>query len=381
MSECPIEYSSEVAVACASQKDKAEDELRRFTTAVRTSLDGIITGDLYGNITDVNDAVLRMYGCTDKGDLIGKHVLDFVVERDRERALLDSMDSLRTGQGRTTEYRALTRNGAEVPIEITTGFIRDEQGEPIGFVDIIHNITERKRAEAAMVEMMQKTVLMNEKLRVVGGLTRHDVRNKLSIITGNIYLNKKRFADHPDILKSYEEMESACQQIVRIFDFAKDYEMLGAEELNYIDVEDAVQKAVSLFSDLDGTKVTNECHGLNVLADSLLRQLFYNLIDNSLKYGRKTTKVNVHFEKTERDELKLFYGDDGVGIPYDEKPKLFKEGHTTGRGSGYGLFLIKKIIEVYGWTIQETGKPGKGVQFTIKIPKVNQRGKENYQII
>jgi signal transduction histidine kinase len=193
-------------------------------------------------------------------------------------------------------------------------------------------------------------------------------------------LNKKRLGDHSDILKSFEEMASACAQIVRIFDFTKDYEMLGVEELTYIDVEDAVQKAVSLFSDLDGVKVTNECHGLTVLADSLLRQLFYNLIDNSLKYGYKTTKVNVHFEKTEGDELKLFYEDDGVGIPDDEKPNLFKEGYTTGKGSGYGLYLIKKIIEVYEWTIQETGEPNKGVQFTITIPKVNQKGKENYQI-
>jgi PAS domain S-box-containing protein len=762
MSEYPIESSSEVGVKiCSNQKNRAEEELRRFIAAVRTSLDGIITGDLNGNITDVNDAVLRMYGCTDKGDLIGRNVLDFVVEGDRERALQESMETIRTGQGRTTEYRVLTKNGSEVPVEITTGFITDEQGEPIGFVDIVRNISERKkvefelqasekryreladrlpvavyesdcvgrftfinekgceltgyshediekglnilqvvsdedkgkakarvqrtlngekidyseytvlrkdgstfpaiasasaiihegktiglrgtvidiserkkdeellreseerfrdlyesiqepvavyvgregrlinynpafkklfgytdeelkektfldlthpddramvlekyrteypqeklplvyevrginkkgqteylevsvnsyrrkgrvigieaiyrviterkkmeeklrdseervrnlyesvpdplavfvgrdghlleynkafrdrwlgyddeelkdktfldfvhpdyhsmllekygtkyseeefplvyevkgvnkrgeirpfeisvgpykkrgrnigieamfrdvserkRMERAMTEMMQKTVMMNEKLRVVGGLTRHDVRNKLSIITGNIYLNKKRLADRPDILESFGEMASACEQIVRIFDFAKDYEMLGVEELAYIDVEDTVQKAASLFSDLNEVKVTNECHGLTVLADSLLRHLFYNLIDNSLKYGRKISKVNVHFEKTELDELKLFYEDDGAGIPDDEKPNLFKDGYTTGKGSGHGLYLIKKMIEVYGWTIQETGEPGKGARFTMTIPKVGHNGKENYRI-
>lgn len=752
MRECPIESSSEVLVsACTTQNNEAEGELRRFSTAFKTSLDGIITGDLNGNIIDVNDAVLRIYGCIDKHDLIGKNVLDFVVDRDRERALRDSMESLRTGQGRTTEYRALTKNGAEVPVEITTGFIRNEQGEPIGFVDIIHNISERKkaelklqesekkykeladqlpvvvyeidldgkftfinekafeitgysaedfekglnihqmvagkeldklktrihktlcgekmeyseynvlrkdgttfpalacanaivhegkivglrgivadiserkktneelieseekykdifenardaiyvhdlkgkiisinkvvqeygitqeqiigknmlkfipkrywpklisqlsqiargkrvegeieintpvgkisaeyrsnpifrgdkvvgvhsvmrdittrkktekalleseqefkalfmgnpeasaylardfrildinprfeelfgyslaeakgrninelivdltkkkeaetldqnalkgyvyhntvrkrkdgsliqvavsaapmivngkpvgyvvmykdisdlkRAEAAMIEMMQKTAVMNEKLQVVGGLTRHDVRNKLSTITGNIYLNKKRLSDHPEILESLNDMTSACEQIVRIFDFAKDYEMLGVEELTYINVEDAIQKAVSLFSDLKGVAVTNECHGLTVLADSLLRQLFYNLIDNSLKYGRKITNIRIHLEKTESDGLKLFYDDNGVGVANDEKLKLFKEGYTTGKGSGYGLYLIKKMVEVYGWIIQETGEPGKGVQFVITIPKVNQKKDENYQ--
>jgi signal transduction histidine kinase len=131
---------------------------------------------------------------------------------------------------------------------------------------------------------------------------------------------------------------------------------------------------------LNGIEVTNECHGLTVLADSLLRQLFYNLIDNSLKYGRKTTRINVYFENMERDELRVFYEDDGVGISNDEKPNLFKEGYTTGKGSGYGLYLIMKLIEVYGWTIQETGEPSKGVQFTITIPKTNRSGKENYRI-
>ncbi len=168
MSECPIESSSGVVVsACTTQKNKAEEELRRFSTAVRTSLDGIITGDLNGNITDVNDAVLRMYGCTDKRDLIGKNVLDFVVDRDRERALQDSMESMRTGQGRTTEYRALTKNGAEVPIEITTGFIRNEQGEPIGFVDIIHNISERKKAELKLQESEKKYRELADQLPVI----------------------------------------------------------------------------------------------------------------------------------------------------------------------------------------------------------------------
>ena len=61
----------------------------------------------------------------------------------------------------------------------------------------------------------------------------------------------------------------------------KDYEMLGVEELVYVDVEKIVNEAASFFSDLRGVKVANECHGLTVLADSLLRQLFYNLIDNS----------------------------------------------------------------------------------------------------
>jgi signal transduction histidine kinase len=69
-----------------------------------------------------------------------------------------------------------------------------------------------------------------------------------------------------------------------------------------------------------------------------------------------------------------------VGVPTDVKPKIFKEGYTTGKGSGYGLYLIKKMIEVYGWTIQETGEPGKGAVFTVTISRTNESGKANYKL-
>lgn len=113
------------------------------------------------------------------------------------------------------------------------------------------------------------------------------------------------------------------------------------------------------------------------MADSLLERLFYNMIDNSLKYGEKITQIRVYYEKSDKN-LKLLYQDDGIGIPSAEKPKLFKEGY--GKGTGYGLYLIKKMMEVYGWTIKETGEPGEGAQFTITIPETNENGKENYQI-
>jgi signal transduction histidine kinase len=108
----------------------------------------------------------------------------------------------------------------------------------------------------------------------------------------------------------------------------------------------------------------------------LLRQLFYNLIDNTLKYGEKVSQIRVYHEEVGKDQLKLVYEDDGVGIPEDEKEKIFKEGY--GKSTGYGLYLIKKICEAYGWTIQETGKPGKGAQFTMIIPKSNKNEKISY---
>jgi signal transduction histidine kinase len=78
--------------------------------------------------------------------------------------------------------------------------------------------------------------------------------------------------------------------------------------------------------------------------------------------------------------VKLFYEDNGIGVSETNKPKLFESGFTTGNGSGLGLYLVKKMMDVYGWKIEETGEPGIGAKFTITIPRLNQNEKENYQI-
>jgi signal transduction histidine kinase len=104
------------------------------------------------------------------------------------------------------------------------------------------------------------------------------------------------------------------------------------------------------------------------------------LIDNSVKHGKKVTTVNVRYEKIGQDRLEVTYEDNGVGIASVNKQHLFEEGFSTGGSSGYGLYLIKKMIKAYDWSIQENGEPEKGAKFTITIPKINLNRKENFQV-
>jgi PAS domain S-box-containing protein len=322
------------------------------------------------HIQDINPRFTSLFGYSLE-EVKGKHLNDVVVPANlsEEGKMLDKKAVNGYVYHDTVRMR---KDGTLIPVSISAAPI-SMSGQLKGYIGVYKDISQQKNAE-------KKLAMMNEKLRVIGGLTRHDVRNKLSIIMGNTYLNRKRLMDRPEVVESLRDIDSACNMIVRIFDFAKDYERLGVEELTDIDVGDAVQKAVSLFSGLKGVNLANECRGLTVFADSMLRQLFYNLIDNSLKYGEKTANVRIYYEKFE-DHLELFYEDDGVGISKDLKPKLFGEGFTTGKGSGYGLYLIKKMMEVYGWQIQETGEPGKQAKFMMSIPRTNANGKENYHTL
>jgi signal transduction histidine kinase len=180
-------------------------------------------------------------------------------------------------------------------------------------------------------------------------------------------LLKKKHLDLADVVDGLEKMSQAVDDSMKIFDFAKAYELLGVEELVNVDVEKVVGEAIELFSGLP-FKVINGCVGLTVRADSLLRQLVFNFIDNTRKYGQKTTVAKVYYEKLSSGDLQLIYEDDGMGISLENKRQLFKQGFSTGGNTGFGLFLSMKMVEVYGWTMTEVGEYGRGAKFVMTIP-------------
>lgn len=228
---------------------------------------------------------------------------------------------------------------------------------------------------STLEQSRNKLQITNEKLSVVGEFTRHDVRNKLASILNNVYLIKKKMkTNDTQTLEHLKRIEVASDQVAQIFEFAKMYEKLGVEELEYIDVENFVKEVTSLHG-LCGIKIVNDCKGLTVLADSLLRQLLYNLVDDTIKHSEYATEIRIYYQ-LETNQLKLVYEDNGIGIPEPEKEKIFQEGY--GKGTGYGLYLIQKICDTYGWTIKETGKPSEGARFVITIPKINKNNKANY---
>ena len=104
-----------------------------------------------------------------------------------------------------------------------------------------------------------------------------------------------------------------------------------------------------------------------VYADPLFEKVFYNLIDNALRYGgdqMKTIRVSSRESDT---SLAIVCEDDGVGITAEDKKRLFTKGF--GKNTGLGLFLSREILAITGITITENGTPGQGARFEITVPK------------
>ncbi len=359
-----------------TERKNAGEALRLAEEKHRTMLDSanvmVQSVDAEGRYLFVNEEWKKVLGYNELdlkeiniGNVVRKDHLPYCME-----VFKQVMEGLRV---HSVETVFVTKDGGELIVRGNACPIFKD-GKFVSTVAFFEDITERKKTERdltlaleALSANLDKTELMNEKLRVVGSLTRHDVRNKLSAVTGYSFILKKKHLDLADVVEGLDRMSAAVVESMRIFDFAKAYEQIGVEELVDVDVAKVVDEASEMFSGLS-FKVINHCQGLAVKADSLLRQLIYNFIDNTRKYGQKTTTAKVYYETASSGDFRLIYEDDGVGIPKENKGQLFKQGFSTGGSTGFGLFLSKKMVEVYGWTLVEEGESGKGAKFVMTIP-------------
>jgi PAS domain S-box-containing protein len=287
--------------------------------------------------------------------------VQFLAPEDRQRALSNIASRLQGEKSKGVEYTIVKKDGSKFPGLVFTKKLLIEGGK-FGLRGVITDISEAKRAATDLT-------VLNEKLRVVGSLTRHDVGNKLMVAKSNLFLLKKQIGDNPKLDRYLNNVEGALVSSDKIFEFSRLYEKIGSEKPSMVDVFESFNVAAALFSNLGELKIINKAQGLRVVADSLLRQLFYNLIDNSLKHGQKVTQIHLYYTR-EGEVVKLFYEDNGVGISEANKAKLFDAGFTTGNGRGFGLYLIKKTLDIYGWTITEEGEEGKGAKFVMAITTV-----------
>lgn len=357
-------------ITLTGNHESVEDSLRlseeRFRSVADNNRVWVWETDTVGTYTFASQAIKEIIGYTPL-EVVGKNYLDFIDPQDKP--IVEQV-----GQQTPTKhtflglvFRGKHKNGSAIWLS-SSGFpIINEQGQIIGYRGSTVDISVFKAAEEEKLiaeekylsEALSRAELLNEKLSVIGGFTRHDVRNKLMAISGNVYLAEKYAGESDRLLSSLSRIKGTVDNITSILNFAKDFEMLGNQTLVDVDVGKAVDEAIGLFSDHKVT-ITNECRGFKVRADAMLTTVFHNLIDNSLHYGEKVTEIKV-YRKTEGNTTKIVYEDNGIGIDEETRGNLFVKGY--GKGTGYGLYLIKRTCEMYGWQIQETGQAGKGVCF------------------
>ncbi len=348
-----------------TDRRKTEDALlesqQKFQSLFTANPEASVFLDTDFCVIEGNAQFAKMFGY-ELEEIKGKPITDLIVPKEAE----SESESIRRKMIQN-HVEAITKrrrkDGTLVPLFMSGSpiFVNEKV---IGIVIVYKDISTVINTQDELSKALSRAELLNEKLSVVGGFTRHDVRNKLMGISGNVYLAEKYAGDNDRLRASLDRIKVTTGNVLSILTFAKDFEMIGNQELTDIDVGAAVEEAVSLFSDLKGVQIINECHSFKVRADAMLTTVFHNLIENSLKYGETLTQIRI-FTEAEHGATKIIYQDDGVGIDPEIKKRLFGKG--VGKGTGYGLYLIKRTCEIYGWSIKETGQIGKGVCFELNV--------------
>ncbi len=252
-------------------------------------------------------------------------------------------------RGKGGEVRTVLWNSANVKVRIGDKYLTTTiaQGQ---------DITRRKQAENSLRQL-------NRQLNLMTSITRHDILNKVNVIQ----ILCRLIRDNPDqsnIMDHIDNIELATNMIEEQIEFTRLYQELGSQE-------PAWQRIIPIIESLYTPEKFNfiiTLDDVSIYADLLLEKVFYNLLDNSLRHGQTVNKIEVFSEITE-DGLKIIWQDNGIGIPEDEKEKIFERGY--GKNTGLGMFFIRDILSLTGITISETGTFGEGARFEIFVPECN----------
>nr|WP_245320948.1 HAMP domain-containing sensor histidine kinase [Methanofollis sp. W23] len=256
------------------------------------------------------------------------------------------------------ESSHLTKAGKTIPLEISGEYLHFDGTEYL--CAIARDISDHKQAVSAVREA-------NRKLNLLSGITRHDILNQVTALSGYLHLLGRELEgeDNPAVQKYLGRCQTAAETIQRQISFTRDYEELGVHGAVWQSVDEVVRHAAAtvLPGHLDFSVETG---GLEVYADPMLEKVFFNLLENSVRHGGGVTMVRVGFSGDERGGV-IVVEDNGVGVPDGEKASIF-EVRFGRKAGGFGLFLVQSILGITGMTIAETGREGEGARFEIRVP-------------
>jgi PAS domain S-box-containing protein len=402
------------AVRDITERKKAEEQLKLFSTAIEEAMDGIQIVGLDGRVVYSNKAVKDIYGFTPE-ELRGKNVNEMNADHEfADRVIIPRLRESGSWQG---ELMVLHKNGTSFPIWLSTALVKDTEGQLIALIGVIRDITEQKKAEGILKqhreqlmnlvdERTQELIQANENLRremaerekmeqelvkaqkleslgILAGGIAHDFNNLLASIMGNISL---AMLDLGAENGAYRQLEAAERASLRAQDLTRQlltFSKGGAPVKRTTMVSELIKESAGFA--LRGSRVRYDYSfpddlWLVDVDEGQISQVMHNLVINADHAMPEGGTITIRCENSivrshsslplkPGDYVKIIVQDHGVGITKEHLPKVFDPYFTTKqKGSGLGLASSYSIIQKHGGHIAVESELGLGTTFSIYLP-------------
>jgi diguanylate cyclase (GGDEF)-like protein/PAS domain S-box-containing protein len=395
-----------------------------FKNILDDSFDMIMVTDRRGVITEFNKGGENMLGYSKK-EIIGKRASEFYVNPEERDDILEKLKKDKF----VANYETLLRKKDDGPVDIslTISRIMDKNGDIIGTIGISKDITDKKLQEKRLKELneslenkvIERTKQLEESIKELSRANElkskfianmsHELRTPLNAIIGYSDLLK----DSPDLSEKHKKYTNnilvsgkhLLQLINNILDISKIEAGMFSLEYSVFSIKEAIEEAIAVLKSLAGKKnlaitVEYECSGdYKLYSDRVkFKQIIYNLLSNAIKFSFENTEIkvvcknippsldiktksNFNLKKYSKPQDKMFEYiqidviNSGIGIDDNFKNKIFEEFTQADNnysrqyeGTGLGLALTKKIVELHGGHINFESVKNDFTDFTFVLP-------------
>jgi PAS domain S-box-containing protein len=389
-----------------TERNAAELTSRRLAAIVASSDDAIIGKDLSSIITSWNTGAERIFGYTAE-EMIGTSVMR-LIPAERQAEEIDILSRIRRSE-RVDHFETVrvTKDGRRLNLSITVSPIKDSTGKVVGASKVARDITDQKNAQAALQKAMEDAEKINqERLQLLDSerdarsqaerasrmkdeflaTLSHELRTPLNAVLGWANILQMNVSDAEELKQAHEAIARNARSQAQIIDDLLDMSRiisgkvrLDVQRVDLPAVLNASIDTVRAGADAKGVHLETRMapvEGLRISGDpNRLQQVFWNLLNNAIKFTPTGGRVQVRLERT-GSQLEIRVADSGEGIAPEFLPYVFDrfqqaDASTTRRhgGLGLGLAIVKQLIELHGGSVEaRSDGAGRGAVFILRLP-------------
>jgi two-component system, OmpR family, phosphate regulon sensor histidine kinase PhoR len=346
------------------QQQTATDAKAQQQVLFNSMLEGLLLLDRNRRISLANRAFKNLFGL--KTELRGKTVMEALRVHELA-ALVERVES----DGQVFDYELKLPELSERWLQVNAAAISNSAGEREGTILVFHDLTRLKQLERTREEFVANVS--------------HELRTPLSLIKGYVETLLDGARDNPEVAERFlkiierntSRLDLLIQDLLAISELESGRVKLNVQPVLMRPVGEEVFSSFKERAAARNIKLVNALSDLTARADpDRLQQVFANLLDNAVKYGRDGGTVTVSGHQAEDGMVEIVVQDDGPGIPPESLDRVFERFYRVDKarsreqgGTGLGLSIVKHIVQSHGGKVWVKSEPGKGATFFFTLPQ------------